>query len=580
MFENAQPLRDEFAALESALGDPETHADLASARRIGRRYAELTPIVKGMDEYERLAADLEAARELAESDESFAIEATELSARLDVVTERLTRLLAPRDPNDTADALVEIKSGEGGEESALFAGDLLKMYTRYAEARGWKVEVLDAQETDLGGYKSVTVAIKAPALGEPDQMPYGVLKFEGGVHRVQRVPVTESQGRVHTSAAGVLVMPDVEEAEVEIDENDLRIDVYRSSGPGGQGVNTTDSAVRITHLPSGIVVSCQNERSQLQNREQAMRMLRARLTTAAEEEAADAASAARRSQVRTVDRSERIRTYNFPENRISDHRIGFKAYNLDQVLNGELAPVITALQQADIAERLALVGSADHFQCRQRPRDGREPQRATAPRIARRSEHQPQRRAASVSQPVRPLLTAAADQLRAAGVESAAQDARVLLSFVSGVELVRLPLLTELDDDHVRRFRRLVAERAERVPLQHLTGRAHFRRITVEVGPGVFVPRPETEVMTGWAIERLASMITLSHRPLVVELGTGSGAIAKAIADELTRVDLYAVERSEAPPRTPGATWPTPWSSCRSPTWRPRSRSWTAWSTW
>ncbi len=360
MFENAQPLRDEFAALESALGDPETHADLASARRIGRRYAELTPIVKGMDEYERLAADLEAARELAESDESFAIEATELSARLDVVTERLTRLLAPRDPNDTADALVEIKSGEGGEESALFAGDLLKMYTRYAEARGWKVEVLDAQETDLGGYKSVTVAIKAPALGEPDQMPYGVLKFEGGVHRVQRVPVTESQGRVHTSAAGVLVMPDVEEAEVEIDENDLRIDVYRSSGPGGQGVNTTDSAVRITHLPSGIVVSCQNERSQLQNREQAMRMLRARLTTAAEEEAADAASAARRSQVRTVDRSERIRTYNFPENRISDHRIGFKAYNLDQVLNGELAPVITALQQADIAERLALVGSADH----------------------------------------------------------------------------------------------------------------------------------------------------------------------------------------------------------------------------
>ena len=232
------------------------------------------------------------------------------------------------------------------------------MYTRYAESRGWKVEVLDAQETDLGGYKSVTVAIKASAVGEPDQMPYAVLKFEGGVHRVQRVPVTESQGRVHTSAAGVLVMPDVEEAEVEIDENDLRIDVYRSSGPGGQGVNTTDSAVRITHLPSGIVVSCQNERSQLQNREQAMRMLRARLTALADEQAADAASAARRSQVRTVDRSERIRTYNFPENRISDHRIGFKAYNLDQVLNGDLAAVITALQQADVAERLATVGGA------------------------------------------------------------------------------------------------------------------------------------------------------------------------------------------------------------------------------
>jgi peptide chain release factor 1 len=359
VFEAAEGLRAEFAALEGALADPETHADLARARKVGRRYAELTPIVKGMDEYERLTADLEAARELAEADPSFADEATELSARLEVVTERLTRLLAPRDPNDSADALVEIKSGEGGEESALFAGDLLKMYTRYAESRGWKVEVLDAQETDLGGYKSVTAAIKASSAGEPDQMPYAVLKFEGGVHRVQRVPVTESQGRVHTSAAGVLVMPDVEEAEVEIDESDLRIDVFRSSGPGGQGVNTTDSAVRITHLPSGIVVSCQNERSQLQNREQAMRMLRARLIAAAEEEAADAASAARRSQVRTVDRSERIRTYNFPENRISDHRIGFKAYNLDQVLNGDLSAVTTALQQADVAERLALVGSAD-----------------------------------------------------------------------------------------------------------------------------------------------------------------------------------------------------------------------------
>ena len=270
----------------------------------------------------------------------------------------MTRLLAPRDPNDTADALVEIKSGEGGEESALFAGDLLKMYSRYAESRGWKTEVLDAQETDLGGYKSVTIAVKASSVGEPDQMPYGVLKFEGGVHRVQRVPVTESQGRVHTSAAGVLVMPEVEETEVEIDENDLRIDVYRSSGPGGQGVNTTDSAVRITHLPSGIVVSCQNERSQLQNREQAMRMLRSRLITAAEEQAAESASAARRSQVRTVDRSERIRTYNYPENRISDHRIGFKAYNLDQVLNGDLGALIAALQQADTADRLAQVGDA------------------------------------------------------------------------------------------------------------------------------------------------------------------------------------------------------------------------------
>ncbi len=356
MFESARPLRDEFAALETALSDPAVHTDLARARKVGRRYAELTPIVRGMDAYERVADDLAAARELSEVDETFAAEAIDLEAQLSVITERLTKLLAPRDPNDSADALVEIKSGEGGEESALFAGDLFKMYSRYAEGRGWKVEVLDAQETDLGGYKSITAAIKTSSAGEPNTMPYGVLKFEGGVHRVQRVPVTESQGRVHTSAAGVLVMPEVEETEVEIDENDLRIDVYRSSGPGGQGVNTTDSAVRITHLPSGIVVSCQNERSQLQNREQAMRMLRSRLIAAAEEQAASAASAARRVQVRTVDRSERIRTYNYPENRISDHRIGFKAYNLDQVLNGDLQTLITALQDADTAERLSQVG--------------------------------------------------------------------------------------------------------------------------------------------------------------------------------------------------------------------------------
>jgi peptide chain release factor 1 len=356
VFEAADHLRAEFAELEASLGDPEVHADLSRARRIGRRYAELSPLISALDEHDRLSEDLAAARELSADDQGFAAEAAELEGRLELVTERLTKLLAPRDPNDSADALVEIKSGEGGEESALFAADLLKMYSRYAESRGWKVEILDAQETDLGGYKSVTAAIKAPSLGEPNAMPYGVLKFEGGVHRVQRVPVTESQGRVHTSAAGVLVMPEVEETEVEISDDDLRIDVYRSSGPGGQGVNTTDSAVRITHLPTGIVVSCQNERSQLQNREQAMRMLRARLTAAAEEEAASAASVARRSQVRTVDRSERIRTYNFPENRISDHRIGFKAYNLDQVLNGDLQAVITALQEADTQLRLSQVG--------------------------------------------------------------------------------------------------------------------------------------------------------------------------------------------------------------------------------
>lgn len=354
MFEAAAELETEFAELEAKLADPAIHADPAASRRVGRRYAELSPIIRNFQAFERLNADLAASLELADEDPAFAEEAEVISAKLADVSEKLTALLAPRDPNDSADALIEIKSGEGGEESALFAGDLFRMYARYAEHRGWKVEVLDSQETDLGGYKSITAAVKATGAPDPENAPFGVLKFEGGVHRVQRVPVTESQGRVHTSAAGVLVMPEVEATEVAVNDEDLRIDIYRSSGPGGQGVNTTDSAVRITHLPSGIVVTCQNERSQLQNKESAMRMLRSRLVARAEEEAASAASAARKSQVRTVDRSERIRTYNYPENRIADHRIGFKAYNLDQVLAGDLTAVIEALQAADLAERLGI----------------------------------------------------------------------------------------------------------------------------------------------------------------------------------------------------------------------------------
>ena len=271
-----------------------------------------------------------------------------LEERLTQTEDTLRRLLIPRDPDDDRDVILEVKAGEGGEESALFAGDLLRMYLRFAERRGWKTEVIDATESDLGGYKDVQVAVKAkgtPALGEG---PWARLKYEGGVHRVQRVPVTESQGRIHTSAAGVLVMPEAEEVEVTIDPNDLKIDVYRSSGPGGQSVNMTDSAVRITHLPTGVVVSCQNKES-------AMRVLRARLHAVAKEAADAEASAARRSQVRTVDRSERIRTYNFPENRISDHRTGYKSYNLDTVLDGDLEAVVQSAVDADEAAQMAAV---------------------------------------------------------------------------------------------------------------------------------------------------------------------------------------------------------------------------------
>jgi peptide chain release factor 1 len=346
-------LLDEYADLERKLADPAVHADQSAARRIGRRFAELAPIAKTSTELEHARADLAAARELAAEDPGFAAEAAEIEARLPVVEERLAELLMPRDPNDAKDVIFEIKAGEGGEESALFAGDLLRMYLRYAERHGWVTEVLDSQESDLGGYKDVAIAIKVKGVPDGGNGVWSRLKWEGGVHRVQRVPVTESQGRIHTSAAGVLVTPEAEETEVEINDSDLRVDVFRSSGPGGQSVNTTDSAVRITHLPTGIVVSCQNERSQLQNKDRAMRMLRAKLTALAEEQAAAAAGDARRLQVRTVDRSERIRTYNFPQNRITDHRIGYTAYNLDLVLAGDLDGVLDALVEADRKARLA-----------------------------------------------------------------------------------------------------------------------------------------------------------------------------------------------------------------------------------
>jgi peptide chain release factor 1 len=352
MFDAVDGLEAEHAELESRLGDPEVHADARLAKQLNQRYAELSRIIAAKRELDELVDDIGAARELAAEDPSFAGEAERLVERRQAAEEQLRRLLVPRDPTDDKDAILEVKSGEGGEESALFAGDLLRMYTRYAETQGWQVEILDATDSDLGGYKSVTLAVKAKGATEPGRAPYGLLKFEGGVHRVQRVPVTESQGRVHTSAAGVLVLPEAEQVDVTIDDNDLRIDVFRSSGPGGQSVNTTDSAVRITHVPTGIVVSCQNEKSQLQNREQAMRILRARLLAAAQEEAASAASDARRLQVRTVDRSERIRTYNYAENRISDHRTGYKAYNLDQVLDGALEPVIESSVEAELAARL------------------------------------------------------------------------------------------------------------------------------------------------------------------------------------------------------------------------------------
>lgn len=353
MFERCEELLVERDQLEQQLADPELHADPKAARRVAKRHAEVRAITDVYVQWRTLGDDIKAAQELAGEDSAFAEEAASLEAEREKVAERLTELLVPREPTDGSDVILEIMAGAGGDESALFAGDLLRMYLRYAERRNWKADVIDSVESDLGGYKSVSVAVKSkgePVIGEA---PYDRLRYEGGVHRVQRVPVTESQGRVHTSAAGVMVMPETEDIEIEIDPNDLRIDVYRSSGPGGQSVNTTDSAVRITHVPTGVVASCQNEKSQLQNKESALRILRARLIAIAEEEAAAEASEARKSQVRTVDRSERIRTYNFPENRLADHRTGFKSHNLDQAMDGDIEPVIQSCVDADKAARIA-----------------------------------------------------------------------------------------------------------------------------------------------------------------------------------------------------------------------------------
>ena len=359
MLESAHTIVEEYNALEKQLADPATHNDQALMRKLNKRYAALAPTVAAYHAWHAATDDYETAQEFAEDDESFAAELPSLKARLEETTEKLRKLLLPRDEDDDRDVVLEVKAGEGGAESALFAGDLVRMYLRYAERAGWKAEIADATEADLGGYKDVRLTIKAKGAPEPGTAPWAKLKYEGGVHRVQRVPVTESQGRIHTSAAGVLVMPDLDEDEddeIEFGPNDLKIDVYRSSGPGGQSVNTTDSAVRITHLPSGVVVSCQNEKSQLQNKESALRVLKARLRQIERERKEAEASAARKSQVRTVDRSERIRTYNFPENRIADHRTGYKAYNLDHVLDGELEPVVQSAIDADEAARLAAVG--------------------------------------------------------------------------------------------------------------------------------------------------------------------------------------------------------------------------------
>ncbi|HTN81944.1 MAG TPA: peptide chain release factor 1 [Acidimicrobiales bacterium] len=351
MLERLAALEGEFSAVEAELADPAVLADPDRLRRASKRYKDLGAIVSRYREYRSRQDDLEAAREMlvdatGEDREAMRLEAAEAEADLERLEEELRELLLPRDPNDEKNVIVEIRGAEGGEEANLFARDLFAMYEGYAARMGWKLELLGADASDMGGYNEVTFLLKGDGV-------WSRMKHEGGPHRVQRVPVTESQGRIHTSSATVTVLPEAEEVDVEIDPNDLEIDVYRSSGPGGQSVNTTDSAVRVTHKPTGLVVSMQDEKSQIQNRARALQVLRSRLLKLEQDKQAAELSDARRSQVGGGGRSEKIRTYNFKENRVTDHRIGLTLYKLDRVLAGELDELIDALVADERAKQLA-----------------------------------------------------------------------------------------------------------------------------------------------------------------------------------------------------------------------------------
>lgn len=359
MFENLAGVEGRFLELEQQLADPDVVSDIKKYTALLKEHKNMTPIVETYRVYKKAEEDLDEAKAILEdsgSDREFReLAQEELSAAketMEETAEKLKVLLLPRDPNDDKNVIVEIRSGAGGEEAALFAGSLLRMYTMYAETHGFKTEILSSNPTELGGYKEVSFEITGDGA-------YSRFKFESGVHRVQRVPETESQGRIQTSTATVAVLPEADEVEFEINQSELKIDTFRSSGAGGQHINKTDSAIRITHLPTGTVVECQDERSQHKNKERALKILSARLLEVEQQKHKDEIDSARRAQVGTGDRSERIRTYNFPQGRVSDHRIGLTLYKIDAIMNGNLDELIDSLITADTAAKLEAAGEGE-----------------------------------------------------------------------------------------------------------------------------------------------------------------------------------------------------------------------------
>jgi peptide chain release factor 1 len=351
MLDKLKDIEAKFQRLAEQMADPNIASDHTQYTKLAQEYSDLEPLVKKIREYSRLHDNIQEAKQILndsnddELKELAKMQLDDAQSQIESLEKEIQQLLVPPDPNDLKNTILEIRAGTGGDEAAIFAGDLYRMYARYCELNRWKMETLSVSEGDHGGFKEIILLIKGKGA-------YGKLKYESGVHRVQRVPETESQGRIHTSAASVVVMPEVEDVEIDINPNDLRIDVYRSSGHGGQSVNTTDSAVRIVHLPTNIVVTCQDEKSQLKNKEKALKVLKARLYDMEMSKQQEDISSQRRSMIRSGDRSEKIRTYNFPQGRVTDHRIGLTLYRLNEILNGELDLLINELQIADQSERL------------------------------------------------------------------------------------------------------------------------------------------------------------------------------------------------------------------------------------